>query len=160
MKEQNENNDFFFGTEKDNMSIDEYLRQINNISQYYYDSCEKYKKKFYVCCFIRIIASALIPVISLASKVDVSTVIVSVLASVIIIAEAYVNVTRAYEKWTTYRDTCNLLWIEQRKFAMKDDIYSSEATRVKNFVNTCESILLNEMGQWRNYIERAKEMGK
>lgn len=58
--------EFFFGTDKDNMNIDEYLERINNITKYYYESCEKYKKRFYICCFIRIIASAVIPVISLA----------------------------------------------------------------------------------------------
>lgn len=152
--------DFFFGTGRDNMSIEEYLQQINNISKYYFESCEKYKNKFYACCFIRIISSALIPVISLASEINWSTILVSVLASTITISEAYVNVTRAYEKWTTYRDTCNLLWIEQRRFSMRSGEYSDENTRVENFVSNCDSIFFNEMGKWRNYIERAKEMGK
>ena len=151
---------FFFGTDRDNMDIDEYLKRINNVTQYYYESCEKYKKRFYICCFIRIIASAIIPVISLASKVDWSTVCVSLLASLITISEAYVNVTRAYEKWTKYRDTCNLLWIEQRRFAMREGIYSDEKDRVDKFVSKCEMFLLDEMSEWRNYIERAKEMGK
>lgn len=142
------------------MDIDEYLKRINNVTQYYYESCEKYKKRFYICCFIRIIASAIIPVISLASKVDWSTVCVSLLASLITISEAYVNVTRAYEKWTKYRDTCNLLWIEQRRFAMREGIYSDEKDRVDKFVSKCEMFLLDEMSEWRNYIERAKEMGK
>ena len=91
---------FFFGTENDNMDIEEYLKRINAITQYYMEKCEKYKKRFYICCFIRIIASALIPIISLASVINWSTVIVSILASLITISEAYVNVTRAYEKWT------------------------------------------------------------
>ena len=37
--------EFFFGTEIDNIDINEYLEKINKISKYYYDSCEKYKKK-------------------------------------------------------------------------------------------------------------------
>lgn len=152
--------EFFFGTDKDNMNIDEYLERINNITKYYYESCEKYKKRFYICCFIRIIASAVIPVISLASKVDWSTVCVSLLACMITISEAYVNVTRAYEKWTKYRDTCNLLWIEQRRFSMKEGVYADENIRVERFVRKCEALLLDEMSEWRSYIERAKEMGK
>ena len=40
--------EFFFGTDKDNMSIDEYLKRINNITKYYYQSCEKYKKRLFV----------------------------------------------------------------------------------------------------------------
>lgn len=151
---------FFFGTEKDNMSINEYLKRINNITEYYYESCEKYKKRFYYCCFVRIIASAIIPVISLASVVDWSTICVSVLACLITISEAYVNVTRAYEKWTKYRDTCNSLWIEQRFFAMKTGVYADEKIREKEFVKKCESLMLEETKEWRTYIERAKEMGK
>lgn len=152
--------EFFFGTENDNMDIDEYLKRINDITKYYYENCEKYKKKFYICCFVRIISSAIIPVISLDSVINWSTITVSILACLITISEAYVNVTRAYEKWTKYRDTCNLLWIEQRRFAMKEGDYSDENTRISQFVKTCESLFLDEMGEWRNYIERAKEMGK
>lgn len=155
-----ENQNFFFGTEKDNMDIGEYLKRINDITKYYFESCEKYKKRFYFCCFVRIIASAIIPVISLASVINWSTITVSILACLITISEAYVNVSRAYEKWTKYRDTCNLLWIEQRRFAMKEGAYADKDKRVNNFVTTCESIMLAEMGEWRNYIERAKEMGK
>ena len=151
---------FFFGTEKDNMSIDEYLKRINNITAYYYESCEKYKKRFYFCCFVRIVASAMIPVISLATVVNWSTICVSILACLITISEAYVNVTRAYEKWTKYRDTCNSLWIEQRYFAMKAGVYADENVREKEFVQKCESLMLKETSEWRAYIEKAKEMGK
>lgn len=142
------------------MDINEYLKRINDITKYYFQSCEKYKKRFYICCFIRIIFSAIIPVILLASKVDWSTVCVSVLACCITISEAYVNVTRAYEKWTKYRDTCNLLWVEQRKFSMREGEYSDDKIRIDRFVCKCETLLLDEMSEWRSYIERAKEMGK
>ncbi len=70
------------------------------------------------------------------------------------------NVTRAYEKWTKYRDTCNSLWIEQRYFAMKAGVYADEKIREKEFVQKCESLMLEETSEWRTYIERAKEMGK
>lgn len=89
---------FFFGTDKENMQVDEYIKRINNITEFYYENCEKYKKKFYCCCFIRMFASALIPIISLASQINWSTVVVSILAGVITITEGYVNVSRAYEK--------------------------------------------------------------
>lgn len=151
---------FYFGTESDNMDINEYMKRINGIAQYYFEQCEKYKKRFYYCCFIRIAASAFIPVISLASVINWSTITVSVLACLISISEAYINVTRAYEKWTKYRDTCNFLWIEQRKFSVRSSAYSDDANREKIFIDNCENIILNEMGEWRNYIERAKEMGK
>ena len=76
------------------------------------------------------------------------------------ISEAYVNVTRSYEKWTKYRDAFNLLWIEQRRFSARASIYSDDVTREKLFIDNCETIMLDEMGEWRSYIERAKEMGK
>lgn len=155
-----EKQDFFFGTERDDMTIEEYLKSINNITKYYFKRCEKYKKKFYLCCFVRIVASATIPVISLASVINWSTIVTSLLACVISISEAYVNVTRAYEKWTKYRDTCNLLWIEQRRFAIRSGVYSDANTREKIFTENCEAIMLDEMGEWRDYIERAKEMGR
>ena len=124
------------------------------------DICRKYKNRFYTCCFVRIVASAIIPVISLASVINWSTITVSILACAISISEAYINVTRAYEKWTKYRDTCNLLWIEQRRFSVRASVYSDDSTREKLFIDNCETIMLEEMGEWRNYIERAKEMGK
>lgn len=151
---------FDFGTESDRMDINEYIKRINDISRYYFEKCEKYKKRFYFCCFIRIVASAIIPVISLASVINWSTVTVSILACLINISEAYINVTRAYEKWTKYRDACNLLWIEQRRFSARANKYSDDKTREKLFIDNCEAIMLNEMGEWRSYIERAKEMGK
>lgn len=151
---------FYFGTESESMDINEYIKRINDIAKYYFERCEKYKKRFYLCCFIRIVASAIIPVISLASVINWSTVAVSALACIMSISEAYVNATRAYEKWTKYRDACNLLWIEQRKFSVRASIYSNENTREKLFIDNCEAIMLNEMGEWRNYIERAKDMGK
>jgi len=149
---------FFFGTEKDNMTIDEYLTQINAITEYYYKNCEKYKRKFYICCFLRIISSAIIPIIALGSGVNWSTITVSVLASIMTITESYINVTRAYEKWVNYRQTCNFLWIEQRFFAMKIGEYSDDDTREKAFVKKCEAFMLEEIGEWKSYIERAKEM--
>src|SRR5699024_2836053 len=112
------------------------------------------------CCFVRIVASAIIPVVSLASEVDWSSVCISLLACLITISEAYVNVTRAYEKWTKYRDTCNLLWIEQRRFAMREGNYADENFRKDRFVGKCEALLLDEMSEWRDYIEKAKDMGK
>ena len=42
-------NEFFFGTEEDNMTMDKYLKQINAITDYYNKSSEKYKNKFYIC---------------------------------------------------------------------------------------------------------------
>lgn len=152
--------EFYFGTESDNMDINEYIKRINDIAIYYFKQCEKYKKRFYFCCLVRIVASAVIPVISLASVINWSTVSVSILACFISISEAYINVTRAYEKWTKYRDTCNLLWVEQRRFSVRANIYSDDKTREKLFIDNCETIMLNEMGEWRSYIERAKEMGK
>lgn len=41
MKNQNDN--FFFGTEKDEMNIDEYVERINNISKYYFSSTKVFK---------------------------------------------------------------------------------------------------------------------
>lgn len=149
---------FYFGTEKDGMNIDEYLERINNISEYYFSRCEKYKKRFYICCFVRIIASALIPIISLATEVSPSTICVSILAGIITISESYVNVTQAYEKWTKYRATCNSLWIETRYFSMKAGRYADENTRISEFVNRCESLMIEETNEWKIYIEKAKEM--
>ena len=48
---------------------------------------------------------------------------------------------------------------EQRKFFAKSSIYSDESTREKTFIDNCETIMLNEMGEWRRYIERAKKKG-
>lgn len=131
---------------------------INNISKYYFSRCEKYKKRFYICCFTRIIASALIPIISLGSEISASTITVSVLAGIITVSESYVNVTQAYEKWTKYRATCNSLWIEMRYFAMKAGRYADEKTRVSEFVNRCESLMIEETNEWKVYIEKAKDM--
>ena len=61
-----EKNKYFFGTNKTQMNIEEYVSQINEISKYYFERCEKYKKRFYRCCFIRIFAATMIPIISLA----------------------------------------------------------------------------------------------
>lgn len=149
---------FYFGTEKDGMNIDEYLERINNISEYYFSRCEKYKKQFYICCFVRIIASALIPIISLATEISPSTICVSILAGIITVSESYVNVTQAYEKWTKYRATCNSLWIETRYFSMKAGRYADENTRISEYVNRCESLMIEETNEWKIYIEKAKEM--
>ena len=43
---------------------------------------------------------------------------------------------------------------------MKEGVCSDEKTRVDKFVGKCEMLLLDEMSEWRDYIERAKEMGK
>lgn len=139
------------------MNIDEYIKRVNDITEYYFENCERYKKKFYFCCFIRMFASAMIPIISLASVINWSTVAVSVLAGIITITEGYVNVSRSYDKWTKYRETCNALWIEQRYFAMKVGIYAKD-DRIEKFVERCEGFMVEETNEWKRYIERAKEM--
>lgn len=148
---------FFFGTDTESMNIDEYIKRVNDITEYYFENCERYKKKFYFCCFIRMFASAMIPIISLASVINWSTVAVSVLAGIITITEGYVNVSRSYDKWTKYRETCNALWIEQRYFAMKVGIYAKD-DRIEKFVERCEGFMVEETNEWKRYIERAKEM--
>lgn len=77
---------------------------------------------------------------------------------IITVSESYVNVTQAYEKWTKYRATCNSLWIEMRYFAMKAGRYADEKTRVSEFVNRCESLMIEETNEWKVYIEKAKDM--
>lgn len=149
---------YYFGIEHDSMTVVEYMKQINDIAIYYFDKCEKYKRRFYYACFTRIIATALIPVISLAAEVNWSSVIVSILAGVIAITEGYVNVTRAYEKWTKYRETCNALWFEQRQYAFKIGKYSDDKTRTQIFAEQCENIMLAESNEWKKYIDRAKDM--
>lgn len=57
-----------------------------------------------------------------------------------------------------YRSTCNALWIEQRYFSMKVGIYSDSKKRTACFVNRRESLMQNEVNEWGQYIERAKEM--
>ena len=141
----------------ESMNIDEYIKRVNDITEYYFENCERYKKKFYFCCFIRMFASAMIPIISLASVINWSTVAVSVLAGIITITEGYVNVSRSYDKWTKYRETCNALWIEQRYFAMKVGIYAKD-DRIEKFVERCEGFMVEETNEWKRYIERAKEM--
>lgn len=91
-------------------------------------------------------------------EVSPSTVCVSILAGIITISESYVNVTQAYEKWTKYRATCNSLWIETRYFSMKAGRYADEKTRINEFVNRCESLMIEETNEWKIYIEKAKEM--
>ena len=153
-----EESEYFFGYNKDKMNAEEYIEYINNISKYYFERCEKYKKRFYLSCSIRIIASALIPVISLATVINWSSVVVSILAAIITITEGYVNVSRAYEKWTNYLQTCNALWIEQRLFAMQVGDYADQETRLQTFVNRCEGFMIDETQEWKRYIERAREM--
>lgn len=155
---EKECDDFFFGTAKPDMNIQEYSNRINDITRYYTQSAEKYKQRFYFCCTIRLLASSLIPIISLASKITWSTVVVSILAGVITISEGYINISRAYDKWVKYRDTCNALWIEQRLFAMKSGAYSDDETRAQKFVERCEQLMIEETSEWKRYIERAKEL--
>ena len=157
-EKKKEKNKYFFGTNKTQMNIEEYVSQINEISKYYFERCEKYKKRFYRCCFIRIFAAMMIPIISLASEISPSTIIVSVLSGIITLSESYVNVTQAYEKWTKYRATCNALWIESRLFAMKVGKYADEDVREKYFVEQCEKLMIEETNEWKEYINKAKEM--
>lgn len=156
MKEKEDR--FFFGTDKDSIGIDEYMIRINNITEYYHISSKKYKRNFYFSCFLRMSASSLIPVISLASEINWSTVVVSILAGVITISEGYVNISKAYDKWTKYRGTCNALWTEQRYFAMKAGIYTDDINRTELFVERCEGFIIEEANEWKIYIDRAKEM--
>lgn len=158
MKRINDNKKYFFGINKTEMNITEYVSRVNEISVYYFERCEKYKKMFYKCCFVRIIASSLIPIISLATEVSLSTIVVSVLSGIITLSESYVNITQAYEKWTKYRATCNSLWIETRLYAMKVGIYADESVRDKNYVERCESLMTEETNEWKRYINKAKDM--
>lgn len=149
---------FFFGTDHDNIDMNEYLQKINDITKYYDSQSTRYKKNFFTCCTIRLIASAAIPVISLGAPINIFTIITSTLACVITISEAYVNISRCYDKWTKYRFTCNALWIEQRSFSAHRQKYSDSSTRNKLFIESCESIIENEVSEWREYIKRAQEM--
>lgn len=80
------------------------------------------------------------------------------MVGVITITEGYVNVTRAYEKWTKYRETCNSLWIEQRYFAMKVGAYADKSKKIGIFVEICKGFIVEETSDWKKYIKRTKEM--
>lgn len=151
-------NKFFFGTEISKIDEDEYIKRINDITEYYFNSCENYKRKFYFCCYIRIAVSWLIPIISLSGGFTFTNILSASLAGILAVIESYVNITRAYDKWTNYRATCNSLWIEQRKFATHTGEYEDGPDRFKNFVKKCEGLMIEETNGWKKYIERAKEM--
>ncbi len=158
MTDYQSKNPFFFGTDCENIDIDTYMKKINEITNYYDEQSTKYKKIFYACCVLRIFSSAIIPIVALGSVINVYTVIVSILAFLITIAESLVNVTRCYDKWTKYRLTCNSLWIEQRSFAARRAKYDNDENRNKIFIETCESLIEGEVIGWKEYIKRAQEM--
>ena len=50
------------------------------------------------------------------------------------------------------------MWIESRLFAMKVGKYADEDVREKYFVERCEKLMIEETNEWKEYINKAKEM--
>lgn len=105
-----------------------------------------------------IIASALIPIVSLATDFDTKF-IVSFLGALITMVEGINSLNKYGDNWTRYRSICETLKSEKYMFLSRSGVYSEEESDFSYFVERIETIISQENINWASLNNEQKEEG-
>lgn len=137
---------------------DEYSNIIGKLLIYYNRRSKFYKKVYYILSGSRIVMTALIPVFVIMESPLLSNGIVALLSAGALIAEGFLGISHAQDKWKSYRQTCDQLCSEQRFYCTKKGIYNGIEDPSEVFVINCEKIIKEEGSRWKEYIQETKSV--
>lgn len=113
-----------------------------------------YKKKYEQCTIVSIIASALIPIISIFADGDIIIkVLIATLGSVVTAISAFLSIKKYKELSVQYRSIReNLLSILVMYFTKGGLFEHTCAQDIRNtlLVNVCEQLLMDENKEWKS----------
>ena len=135
-----------------------YLNIVENYIEYYHMRAYFSKYFYYICSTIKIMLVALIPVIQLLDLTQYTKIIITMSSAIILIIEGILSLYKSKYKWFLYRDTCNILLSELRKYQAKaDDGVCYCTNEFIEFVDTAESIIDDEARKWIRLAQKKEE---
>nr|DAU79037.1 MAG TPA: Protein of unknown function (DUF4231) [Caudoviricetes sp.] len=141
-------------TVSENIRDYDYIEQrLKEQMSYYSNSCQKLQRRYRILTFISIVITAIIPIFSLSVD-DIgrpAQYIIAILGATASIISGITFFEKLRDKWILERATYEKLKSELAKFNAKAGQYKnlSEADSKAVFVETCESYMEIEHGEWR-----------
>lgn len=135
----------------------DYLKIVENYIEYYHRRASKCKSLYYCVSTIKIILIVIIPVIQLCNQ-SVIVKIISVLLSALVLAiESLLALYKSKDKWFLYRETCNVLMSELRKFRINSGCCTACNDMFEEFVQTIENMIHDEARKWVQTVRRKED---
>lgn len=144
-------------SEKDYLS--EYDRCIEHYLIYYNIRGKWYKKLYYFCSVIKLVAIGCIPILELINKQESVNWQVVAAGAIAIFLESILATFKAKEKWISYRSTCDKLSGEQRLYKTKCGRYK-DADAFDRYVRETKLIIEAEGGNWKEYMTQQNNDNK
>lgn len=138
------------------MSPEQYLaNRVDDQLAWYSKKSTANKNWFYRLQLITLIASALIPVVSLSSSEFGVRLLVAIIGSIAAVATGIVALCQFRDLWTDYRTTAERLKHEKYLFLTGSEPYD-EPDCFALFVNRIESTILKENTNWQEKVSTQK----
>lgn len=135
-----------------------YLKIVENYIEYYHRRANECKYLYYTISTIKIVLIALIPAIQLCNN-SIVIKIISVLVSALVLAfESLLALYKSKDKWFLYRETCNILMSELRKFKINSKYCTICCSDVfEEFVQTIEDMIHDEARKWVQTVRKRED---
>lgn len=156
LSDENKERYKYFG-DSDGSNYDEI---IESLVLYYDGRCKFYKKLYYIFVGSRTVLTALIPVLTVIELPFLNIGMATLLSSGALIAESFLAISHAHDKWKSYRRTCDHLCSEHRLYCTAAGKYCGlkPEERFQLFVLSCEEIIKEEGLRWEEYMEQIKDI--
>lgn len=125
---------------------------------YYSETSKKLQKKHKACSIINILATGVIPVLTIALSTESSivTYIIAVTSAIASISTSLSYFSRYKDRWLQYRITLEDLKREYHMFQSGAGHYTTDegSKRLSILVDRCECIMDSERCEWRGYMNK------
>lgn len=120
--------------------------------EYYSKACKKLQHQYYCLSICSIVATAIIPILSLAvESCSEIKYLISTVSAVATVASSILLLRKTRENWLEYRASYELLKSERAKYLAVACEYSGQDSpdALNHLVACCEEIMGNEHKSWR-----------
>lgn len=144
-----------------NASSEQYFQVVNNYIDYYSKRAKKYRRFYFIGCFIKTILLAGILVIQSITEIASMPWIAATASAICLVIETMMGVMHSQEKWELYRNTFNMLMSEQRQYATGCGRYYGEEKKktFQMFVINVEQLIGDEARKWSEMVQREGQSG-
>lgn len=133
----------------------EYEACIEDYMDYYDKRSKRYKGIYYVGAIIKLMAVTSIPILEVAfGKNEGVNIAVLTVSAIAVFCETILSKIKAYDKYLSYRNTCNKLSQEQRLYKTNSGSYKKAKHPLNHYVKRVEKIIENEGEIWEQYMKK------
>lgn len=140
----------------DNMECRYISERLDGQMKYYKNRCKSLKYEYYTLSIIVIIATAIIPIFTIAvDAISILKYVVAALSAIATILNSILLLRKTKEKWTEYRVTYEQLKHEKTMFTSGVGKYCNGDECA--FIEACENIMCSEHKVWYDLMKSSSK---